>query len=100
MPNKIKLFIEKIRNSDEAVKKRWVIALSAAVMTLVVFVWLSYMSILVGPVQEASSDTAKPQSEFWAVMKNGLGILTNLTKDKIKYFISKIESDRLITIEK
>lgn len=40
-------FFEKVRSSDEATKKRWVIGSSAVVMGVVVLLWIVYFNAFV-----------------------------------------------------
>lgn len=48
--------LESVRESDESVKFRWVVALSAIAMGIVIFVWLAYFNGIIvqsgAPLQE------------------------------------------------
>lgn len=98
MFKKIKKSIEKIQDSDEAAKKRWLIASSAVTMILVISLWLVYINNTIQPVNNVIE---KQESEigFWQIFKNGLNIVGESIWDGVKSFISKITSERTITIE-
>ncbi len=108
MWQRFKRFIEKIQNSDEAIKKRWLIGASAASMIIVITVWLLYISFVIKPVGNQESPSADGQ--FWPIFKNGLvivgselknlnGRVWDMTKNQIKNLISIIMTERTTTFE-
>ena len=56
---RISEFINKVRGSDESVKRRWLIVLSGSTMLLVVFLWVLYFNIA---LPEVSPPVAADQS--------------------------------------
>ena len=76
-------FIEKLQNSDEDTKRRWMIILTAIAMIVVIYIWLAYFNNLVAnlsapPVQEfAAEGAAESGFGFWQSTKNGAGLIYN-----------------------
>lgn len=73
---KQKSFLERLREADDAVKRRWLIIGTSIVMIAVVFVWLSYFENLL----KSYSPSPEPiieESGFAVVeiMKNGTAIV-------------------------
>lgn len=108
MWQRLKRFIGKIQNSDEAIKKRWLIGASAASMIIVIAAWLFYISFVIKPIGSPESPSADGQ--FWPIFKNGLvivgaelknlsGRVWDITKNQIKNLISIIMTERTITFE-
>ena len=94
----LKTFLQKIQNSDEATKKRWLIGATAISMILVISLWLVYIQSTVKSI----GDNIKDQEStigFWQIFKNGLVIVFNSVKENIKIIISEITKSRTITIE-
>jgi hypothetical protein len=98
MFEKIKIFLNKIQNSNEAVKKRWLIGATAVSMILVVSFWLIYMQ---STIQFSNNNIEKQESGvgFWQIFKNGLAIFSNSIKENIKMLFNEITQSRTITIE-
>lgn len=70
-------FIEKLQNADETIKRRWMFALTAVAMVVVVFVWLAYFNNLVsGGFTEPDFAAAEPAESnsftFFETFKSGL----------------------------
>jgi len=90
--------LQKIQNSDEATKKRWLIGAAAVSMILVISLWLVYIQSTVKSI----GDNIKDQEStigFWQIFKNGLVIAFDSIKENIKVIISEITKSRTITIE-
>ncbi len=109
MWQKLNKFIEKIQNSDEATKKRWLIGTSVVSMVFIITLWLVYIGFIIKPIdgEEVSIST----NEFWPIFKNGLIIaqveigklatqLWNIVLVQIKNIISIIMNERTITFER
>lgn len=96
----IRELIENIQNSDEATKKRWLIASSAVTMILVVSLWLIYIN---HSIQPAGNNINIEQQEsgigFWQIFKNGLNIVGESIWSNTKNFVLKITGERVITIK-
>lgn len=92
----VKKRVEKIRNSDEASKKRWVVFSSAVAMLIVVGLWMIYLNLtnnktsLVGKSENASIS-------FWQIFKTGLSVTAQSVKDGV---INLLTSERIVNIEK
>lgn len=99
----IKNFIIKLRESDEMVKKRWLIGASAVAMILVISVWLVYLDYTIEKIGVVESESDNSTS-FWQVFKTGLVItsqsIKNGTKNLISDIMDKIKSENTIIIEK
>ncbi len=109
MRQKFHKFIEKIQNSNEATKKRWLIGASAVSMIFIITLWLVYIGFIIKPIDGEKVST--PTDEFWPIFKNGLIIaraeigrliaqLWNLALLQTKNIISIIMNERTITFER
>jgi len=98
MLGKLKKFLNNIRNSDEATKKRWLIGASALSMILIIGLWLVYMRFSFESLTN-SRQGQEPAIGFWQIFKNGLKVTGESLWDNIKGFILKIIGERTITIE-
>lgn len=109
MWQKFHKFIEKIQNSNEATKKRWLIGASAVSMVFIITLWLVYIGFIIKPIDGEKTSTST--DEFWPVFKNGLIIaraeigrlitqLWNLFLVQTKNIISIITNERTITFER
>jgi len=79
-------FIEKLQNSDEDTKHRWMLILTAVAMTIVIFVWLAYFNNLVAGFSAAPEPvTEETGFGFWATMKNGIAIVYGGSIDKLRW---------------
>jgi len=98
MFKKLKIFLQKIQNSDEATKKRWLIGATAISMILVIGLWLVYIQ---STVKSIGNNIEKQESTvgFWQIFKNGLVVVFNSVKENIKIIISEITKSRTITVE-
>lgn len=98
MIEKLKKLLEKIRNSDEATKKRWLMGTAAVSMAVVVALWLVYVNADMKLVPEIK-DAGEPSTGFWQIFKNGLNVVFGSIKDGVTNLISEITKSRTITIE-
>lgn len=98
MFKKLKISLEKIQNSDENVKKRWLIGATAVSMVLVISLWLIYVQ---STIKSISNDIENQESTigFWQIFKNGFVVIFNSVKENIKIMISEITKSRTITVE-
>jgi uncharacterized Rmd1/YagE family protein len=94
----LKTFLQKIQNSDEATKKRWLIGATAISMILVIGLWLVYIQSTVKSIGNNIGDQESTVG-FWQIFKNGLVVIFNSVKENIKIIISEITKSRTITIE-
>lgn len=76
---KLKNKLKQIQESSEAVKKRWLIALSCVSMVIIVFIWLILLN---GSIKNAGSNNIKPMGTkteaevgFWQTFKTGLKVI-------------------------
>ena len=83
-------FLEKLQNSDEDTKRRWMVILTIVAMVIVIYVWLAYFNNLIAglsaPPQEIAADA--PESKgftFWHSTKNGLGLVYNGFIGKLRW---------------
>lgn len=66
-------FIKQLRRADDAVKKRWLIILSALAMLIVLLVWSKYFAAsLVRPGEQPAEDQG---FSFWETMGTGLKVI-------------------------
>jgi len=98
MWQKLKIQLEKIQNSDEAVKKRWLIGATAVAAILVIGLWLIYLNSAGSPSIDTSENQG-PATSFWSILKNGLTIIADSIKESVKTFILKITGEKTITIK-
>jgi uncharacterized Rmd1/YagE family protein len=98
MFKKLKVFLQKIQNSDEATKKRWLIGVTAISMILVIGLWLIYIQSTVKSIGNNIEDQESTIG-FWQIFKNGLVVVFNSVKENIKIIISEITKSRIITVE-
>lgn len=98
MWRKLKKQLEKIQNSDETTKKRWLIGVTAFSMILIIAFWLVYINWIINI--NITSENHESSIESWQIFKTGLFVAINSIKENIKDFISKISNERTIIIEK
>lgn len=98
MFKKLKVFLQKIQNSDEATKKRWLIGATAISMILVIGLWLVYIQSTVESIGNNIEDQESTIG-FWQIFKNGLVVFFNSVKENIKIIISEVTKSRTITVE-
>lgn len=93
----IKNFIEKLQNSEDNVKKRWLVILSGLSMVIIIAVWLVYLNNSMEKIGEKQS--RQSETTFWQVFKTGLRITGNTIKGKSLDVIYKITGEKTIIIE-
>jgi len=95
---KIREFLEKIQNSSESTKRRYLIVFTAISMVLIVGLWLIYTNSM---IQYTNQQLANQNSEtkFWQIFKNGLKIVGGLIKENAQNIISQIFQSNTITIK-
>ena len=95
--NSIRNFIEKLQNSDDTVKKRWLVIMSGLSMIIVIAIWLIFLNNSIrGVVKEKSNQS---ETSFWQVFQTGLQIAGNSIKEKSADLIYKIIGEKTIIIE-
>lgn len=92
-----KNFIEKLRNSDESAKMRWLIGLSAVAMVVIVSFWLVFLNYSIKTA--GSSENQKSEIGFWRIFKAGLKVAGSSIKNNIKKFTSKIAGERTVIMK-
>jgi len=70
-------FLKRLQSADEATKRRWIVALTAAATVIVVYVWLAYFSNLLtgASYRESSGADARERFTFWQAVRNGGAIV-------------------------
>lgn len=80
-------FIEKLQNSDEGNKRRWMFILSSISMVIVVFVWLAYFNNLISDFsRQQPQETKNGGFTFSQTMKNGAAIVYETIAGWMKNF--------------
>ncbi|MFA5386494.1 MAG: hypothetical protein WC297_02440 [Candidatus Paceibacterota bacterium] len=87
MPQGLKSFLRKIQNSDESVKKRYLLIFSIIAMAVVVGLWVLYL-------REMSSVDVAKEHEF--SVQKVFSAVSQWSKD----IIFKIREGRVINIER
>ena len=95
--NSIKSFIEKLQNSDDAVKKRWLVIMSGLSMIVIIAIWLVYLNNSIQKLGENSP--RQSETTFWQVFKTGLQVAGNSIKEKSSDLLYKIIGEKTIIIE-
>jgi len=96
---KIRELLEKIQNSDEKTKRRYLIIVSAVTMVLVIGLWLIYLKSTISDVGQETINQTTSNTQFWQVFKNGLSITASSIKENIQNIISQIFRGKTITIQ-
>ncbi len=98
--------LEKIQNSDEQTKKKWLIIMSGISMLIIIIIWLFYMTSLVSNTAQSETQTDNSGTGFWQIFKTGLTVIGNNVEEKAGNVISKIgdkipflDSEKKITIQ-
>lgn len=94
----LKKYLSKIQNSDEATKKRWLIASSAVAMILVIGLWLIYINWTIKSIGD-NIEKQNAEPGFWQIFKTGLKVVCKSAWNNIENIVSKITAERVITIE-
>jgi len=92
----LKHFLEKLQNSDEGTKRRWMIASTVIIMAVVIYIWLAYFNNLIAsfsqPQPVASADGAG--FGFWSSLKSGAALLYSGSADKLRAFGEILKAPR------
>ncbi len=94
-------FLEKLQSSDERVKTRWVLGLSAATMALVLVVWLNYFNGIVGqnPTISAVATNTENDFSFGRSLHDGTAFIYNAIIGKIGAIGNTITKPRDYTVK-
>jgi hypothetical protein len=98
MFQKMKAKLEKIQNSSEKVKRRWLIIATIISMILVISLWLIYIDSSSIWANNNKEENKESTTGFWDVFKTGTGVITGSIKENINDLISKLKSDRTIDV--
>lgn len=95
MAESSKKLLERVRDSDQRTKKKYVVVFSAVAMVIVVAFWIIYINTIIQPAESPSRE-----SKFWPVFKNGLRITYYSLKNKLNEFSLGSLGGKSITIER
>lgn len=98
---KIKDWIVKIQNSNESVKRKYLLIATAVTMVVIVGLWLIYIKITsqsIIPINQPQIDQSS-QTQFWQVFKNGLNIVGGSLKQNFQNIFSHIYKGNTINIK-
>lgn len=89
-------FLQKLQDSDESTKRRWMFIITAIVMVIVIYLWLAYFNNLIVGFAQPQLQELQESSEFtfWQTMKNGTAILYQGSIDKIRDFGEILQTPR------
>ncbi|MBN2197803.1 hypothetical protein JW698_01230 [Candidatus Wolfebacteria bacterium] len=94
---KIRELLKKIQNSDENIKKRWLIGASAISILLIIIIWLIYLKFT------TNSNVSKINPEktigFWQIFKNGLIVIFQSIKDFFINLFLELTKEKTIIIK-
>ena len=90
-------FIEKIRNSHEEIRRRWLVILSGSSMVIVIALWVLYINVTIqntpSPVTETVKETQNPG--LAEVFLTGFKIVTAQIKDSATQIINSLRKQVL-----
>ena len=94
-------FLEKLQSSDERIKRRWLIGLTAIVMVGVVYVWLAYFNNLVAGFQAPPPEISQPEAgfSFLDTLKKGAAVIYDVFSEKLQVFAKILEKPREYIIQ-
>lgn len=90
MPSKLHNFITELQESDKPTKLRWLVALTAASMVIVIALWIVYINITIQGL--GTPQQQKEQSEFSATLKNGVMILSKSAGTTVSAAIGRMRA--------
>lgn len=99
--NKFYGFIEKLRGSEEHIKRRWLFLISGISMVVIVFFWMKYFNSLVQPIgapQQAEQNTEQSFT-FWDTFKAGLGTIMGTAGKTFNSMINAIRQPKSYDIK-
>lgn len=88
-------WLEKVRNSDEAAKERWLYALTAGSTFIVVLLWLGYMSLRipeVAPPSGAKQVAVAPKPKTASIFMAGFHAVTNDVGSRLSRGIERLKN--------
>ena len=99
--NKFYDFIEKLRGSEEHIKRRWLFLFSGISMVVIVFLWMKYFNSLVQPIRapKQAEQNAEQSFTFWDTFKAGLGTVMGTTAKTLNSMINKISQPKSYDIK-
>jgi len=94
--NKIYDFINKLRESEEHIKRRWLFLISGILMFIVVFFWMKYFNSLVGPTgaPQQTEQNAEQNFTFWGTFKTGLATVAEMAGKTLNSLINTIRQPK------
>jgi len=97
----VKNFIEKIQNSEERVKRRWMILFSVAAVMVIVALWVVSWSPFFGFGPATTNKVAVQVDEpgFWQIFKNSVNVVFGALAENFKNLIAQITNKKTIVIE-
>lgn len=94
--------LQKIQNSDDGTKKKWLILISAMAITVVIFVWVAYFdTLLVSVDQYVSADKVAKSGEFgfFDTIKSGAAAVYEFLADKVSGVFGEIKKPKEYIID-
>jgi hypothetical protein len=78
----IRDFLKKLQQSDDARKKRWMIASTGLTMVVVIYLWLGYFNNLIADssMQSAKIEESESGFSFGQTMKMGVGSVLDVVQ--------------------
>ncbi len=92
-------FIEKIQNSDERAKRRWLVISSAITMAIVLVLWIFYVSFIFQVPSAEQTNIQTDEPGFWQIFKNGAVVVFNSASEGLKNLISQLTGEKTIVIQ-
>ncbi|MBI2033619.1 MAG: hypothetical protein HYT13_00765 [Candidatus Liptonbacteria bacterium] len=94
-------FLEKLQSSDERIKRRWLIGLTAIVVVGVVYVWLAYFNNLLAGFNAPPQEISQPKGSFsfLATLKRGAAVIYDVFSEKLQVFGKILEKPREYIIQ-
>ncbi|MEK7062323.1 MAG: hypothetical protein AAB940_01125 [Patescibacteria group bacterium] len=98
MFEKLKNKLKQIQESDEQIKKRWLILMSIVSMAIIVAVWLFFLN---SPIEknEAGKIEVPEETSFWQVFKVGLNSVSGSFGDNLRDLYNEITGKMFIEVE-
>jgi hypothetical protein len=90
-------FIDKLRNSEEHIKLRWLFILSGISMVVIVFFWMKYFNSLVTPIgapQQQAEQNTEQGFTFWETFKAGLGTVIETTGEALNSLVNTVRQPK------
>jgi len=95
----VKNFIEKIQNSDERTKRKWLVICSAVAMVVIVAFWVFYIKSIFEIPQPIQAETQASGPGFWDIFKNGASIVFNSIINNIKSIFANLTGSKTVIIQ-